>query len=430
MGNTYRGWIPNVTGALSFGTFGEVSHPPLPISANRADRLTRYVICYQTRDKSDVQLPFRQFLGPILFKIQGRIWFLCVGVTSPSKPAGQDYLSGRVFLFNDKSTWHTTVEPMISQSQDYLNAFEFGRTTQTIKEYFDDTYVELQERVAPLSIFNLGFRLHRSGVITIELPENMVRVENAPKFPTGEPEKSFMKHLVTAQAFYFLRDIGHRHQHHDPNTDIIVDIHELPERDDLTWRKLTLFGLYRHIIRYKRKYDAEIFYNALGVLAYARAFREICKRDVDGNEINDDEMPLYLSDDLRMSVEAVHSKAVAERSESARNSEIVRNVLLSVFGLAISLSSVISITEYKIKDPSEFLRFLATMLVQQPVTAGAVLIMTIYAFLIMRGIVDPRRWRITRTAIRLVQPFHKEVTIGVFTTIAILCALVAYYWGT
>jgi hypothetical protein len=62
----------------------------------------------------------------------------------------------------------------------------------------------------------------------------------APTFPAGE-RGGHIEHILTAQLFFFLRDIGHRHQHHDPNTDTVVDLWKDNPNDPFDWNQSVPF---------------------------------------------------------------------------------------------------------------------------------------------------------------------------------------------
>src|SRR6266849_3244457 len=113
MPTIFHGWIPTVSGALSFSTFGDVSHPPRAISANRTDRSNRYLVCYRARDCSDTILPLRSFFGPLFLNLRGKLWFVCVAESRTMPLAGRETLLGRVFIFHDKKIWRKHVEPLV-----------------------------------------------------------------------------------------------------------------------------------------------------------------------------------------------------------------------------------------------------------------------------------------------------------------------------
>lgn len=93
--------------------------------------------------------------------------------------------------------------------------------------------------------FQADFTLLRDGTATLAVDDEMEIAPDAPALPDDPDEKRHMKHILAAQLFYFLKDIGHRHKHHKNRTDTIVDVYEIEENNDLDWRLGTLYSLYR-----------------------------------------------------------------------------------------------------------------------------------------------------------------------------------------
>ncbi|MDF1794748.1 MAG: hypothetical protein P1U88_22760, partial [Thalassobaculaceae bacterium] len=105
MTRKFIGWIPNVSGNLSFSAFGNTSYPSRPMFANAADKNTRYMIAWQKRNTADYI-----FNNLIVYSIlsfwQDEIskWdFLLVANTAPRKGDKQAALEGSVYIFIDCS---------------------------------------------------------------------------------------------------------------------------------------------------------------------------------------------------------------------------------------------------------------------------------------------------------------------------------------
>lgn len=213
MRDSFVGWTPTVSGALSFAAYGDVSHPPRSKNANRTDGATRYLIAYRAKDYSDVLLPFRTLLGPLFFGLRGKLWFLCVARSDADGRGDQQLLRGNVFIFHDRTLWRDIIEPRVRTVQVKLRSFRYGVDASSLSNYFEADYASLLAACPGASAFNAAFEVTRTGITTIYLDHPMITAPTAPALPTVEPSRSHITHILTSQIFFFLRDIGHRHQH-------------------------------------------------------------------------------------------------------------------------------------------------------------------------------------------------------------------------
>ena len=82
---------------------------------------------------------------------------------------------------------------------------------------------------------------------------------------------------AAADIFLAVRDLAHKHYHHDAVDAIRSPVTEVTGQGDREWRKRTLEGLMRMCISYRRRDNSGAYRQALGVLAYADAFqRHLC----------------------------------------------------------------------------------------------------------------------------------------------------------
>ncbi len=416
-GAAFKGWIPCVSGALSFSAFGEVSHRPRATTANRTDGLSRYLISYRRKDCSDVLLPFRTVLSPLLLKLRGKLWFVCVG-KAVSVEGTTEALAGMVYLITDDAEWQKA-ERLLHEYQSRLRAFSVPFASHSLSQAFDPSFEELREGLKPLSGFNAEFTVARTGETGLRVSTPMTKSASAPSMPDDPVQKDHIEHVVTAQLFFFLRDIGHRHQHHNPNTDTIVDLYRF-DGDEFTWRSRTLFALYRKIIGYKRIKTEHHFSSSLGVIAYARSFRAVSEAVLDDNAKA--RLPRFFSENVEASIKAIaeNSKRIDERK--ARFTSALAQYALSALALGIAAVGVFQITEVKLSaKPAQFLFFLAELLITQPLTFFGIIC---GVWVGAKAIAGPRdigdQW-LVRKVLRFVQPFPIAVPIAlltIFTTIA------------
>ncbi len=133
---------------------------------------------------------------------------------------------------------------------------------------------------------------------------------------------------TAAQAFSFIRDICHVHQHHAGTTDIIVDVVPASDGED-EWRRETLNTLCKWITQMKRTKDSSAYVSAKGVLAYARAFERLHCDEDDGKEKN----PNYLWSEISDSLDAGLAGAKQEEAKRLKIATVIFNRLLPAVGV-------------------------------------------------------------------------------------------------
>jgi len=266
----FKGWIPTVSGRLSFSLFGATTHPTDATTTNISDRDTRYVISYQQRYLLDAVLSRR--LASLIFGLTGEFSAVCIGKASNNPAVPSEHMEGFLFLFRKK--WKDA-HGLIEAERLYLQGQQ-PVATGKLESIYEHRFGDLALALLTKSIFAARFRLDRDGEATLEIPDLNSLSDDAPSFPNSEKEHYL--HLVSSQLFFFLKDIAHHHQHHDPHTDTLVDLHQFDEGDDYYWRCETLRGLYRKILEFKRLRSESVCRSARGVLVYARSFKSLSEK--------------------------------------------------------------------------------------------------------------------------------------------------------
>ena len=185
--------------------------------------------------------------------------------TRATKADNQGALSGRVFIV-DQVRWERSIEPELNRTLPDLSAYVYQAGVRSIAEHYDHRLATLDSVCSENCAFQGNFSVQRNGVIDIYIDEDVKTADDAPRLPNDPLSRQHVRHILAAQLFSFIRDIGHQHQHHSPRTDTIVDLHEIQNEDDLMWRRHTLYGIYRRIISYKRRSDIERQIMSLGLL--------------------------------------------------------------------------------------------------------------------------------------------------------------------
>lgn len=423
----YFGWVPTVTGRLSFSHFGSCEdHNTRHV--NRADDRRRYLLVYQTRNASDVLLPFRRHLSERLLGIKGDLQFVCLAVTQDEPGDAQARLDGHIYIIDRTGEWRDQVREPMRSARSKLRDYSFSTETPSIELHFENNFSDALELCSQNCLFQGRFSLKRNGIVTISVDHDMQTASSAPKMPENGSKARHVRHILAAQLFYFLRDVGHRHRHHAAGTDTIVDLHEADETDDVSWRRRTLYNIYRRIISNKRTNNVEAHFRSLGLLAYAKAFKHICDEELEG----DDELPVFYDDALEESVRA--SELDMESKSRTREQQIgnARNYILSAFGFLFTTIGLLELASPEATsdfEPDWILVFIAQFVVEQPIvlfliTAAAIYILGKWDLRLASGVLIRR----LRDLQNFLSPTHKYFAVSIFIGVGLIFTTVPILW--
>jgi hypothetical protein len=409
MKRIFKGWIPTVSGQLSFGAFGHDSSRHEAVRTNVADDSDRYVICYQMRNLSDAPIPI---LAP---DIDGRLWFLCLAQSETFDGRPKERLVGQLLIFDQHKNFKNCLESVVNSARERLDSFS-PSNGQTLREHYEQYFETVKNEVRAYCSCCIEFTLLRSGTCTLTFDDSAKVVTGAP----GGATDAGMVHPIVSQAFFFLRDVGHAHQHHSPSTDTILDVYPVKDdTDDLVWRAKTLYALYRKIISYKRQPESELFYSSLGILSYAESFRINSERELKSEDR--EKLPKYNGDQMRGSIQAIQaaqSKLLADRQ---RRMDIIRTTMFSVIGMILALVSAIRLTDFKVDgDPSWILRAAADLIVVKTGESLAFGVLLLFLVLLTSG-----HWRVEFSMIvTKIVPLLQKAPKWAAIMVAIIFALV------
>jgi hypothetical protein len=342
-------------------------------------------------------------LGEKLLKLRGRMHFICIAETADLLGDRQGLLQGKIFIIASKRRWKRFVAPRLRTDFDHFDDYIFDVHAPPIEVTYRDRVNALFDFCSDHSAFNAAFCLRRNGVIDITVQDELRVANDAPEFPSNNTELKHQRLLLAAQLYFFLRDIGHRHQHHNPRTDTIVDLHELENDDDFTWRLATLYSIYRRIITYKRGTVIDEQVSSLGLLAYAKAFKRVCE------EAHFKRLPAFYDDALKESIQATEARSRFQRQSVSDFFTAVRTVTFAVLGFVLSLvglaklgtttitpnPSVISLAKYVAENPLVFLLI--------SIALGVVWVS------LERRLLKVERWRVMRAFQTIGQPFSRWI---------------------
>ena len=236
---SFVGWVPNVSGHLSFGLIcadGQLD------AFNRRHPITgeRAVAIHRKRSAQDFPLPGR-LVG--LFRRSATLDYVVVGRTAVANtPHWQNdqieekieengVLIGSVLVVprdSDKAT--KSIRGKFLQSIDTAIA-----EAQTVEhDKVSDTFASLPENILDYATkaqnqilcHIVNFALFRTGELRVwfDLSEFLGRDVSAKK--ANDSELFAAEHLPS-QIYYCLKDLTHRHYHHDPETDQLIDLHRV-----------------------------------------------------------------------------------------------------------------------------------------------------------------------------------------------------------
>ena len=398
----FVGWVPTSLGRLSFRLAGLSHHPTRAVRANVSDQSSRYLICYQRRPRLDSALPLRRLLAPLLVSLESDLWFACVARCSNRANDPESPLEGRLYIFARKLLWRRHAELLVREAQANLRTYETLFAHTGLDTYFSARHETLLRRVAEESTAYVDFSLSRQGVARLSLPKDRGFCYHPIDWPENENERRQIERLMSSQLFFFLKDIIHTHQHHDPDLDTITDLHE----DDGTseWRYRTLQSLYLKLIDMRRTRRTDLSFSSLGILSYARAFRiQADKEDKDnvtGTIFSIDDTP------LEESIRAAHENAMLAEQKRTTQQERIQSIAFSIVGTLIAGAGLLQLTGYKVptENVAPPLKALADWVIWKPdVVFGAVACAVLYP-LTVPHLIKRMYW-----AARLVQTLPKAI---------------------
>jgi hypothetical protein len=245
------GWIPNVNGRLSYSLIGTTDHPG---PSERKD-YGEYLTVQQNRNSSDA------IWRPLILRGTVRCYLLL------KKDQG------------DKLTGYAAVVPRSGMiADDFHRWFSTLISRQETDSAWLNFVVHLDKRIDSSSLF-IG-RSVRAFAITIERDG---LVELCPKGDWQKKECAPGELTVAQsaqQAFNFVKEISHSHQHHSSSSDQLTRAHSGGLCDAIQEIQKDLM---RASLLQRRQGSRRSLGVSAGILSYAKAFREVAKNRCAGN---------------------------------------------------------------------------------------------------------------------------------------------------
>ncbi len=375
----FVGWVPTVTGRLSFSRIGDADLGDRTICNNTATvDGDGFLFGSHTRTSHDGPLP------AIVMRLLGRVpdvhYLVSLRVAEAVLPVQalksqaedptkapvnmeadrEGALSGEIVFFSKGKALPSTIKERLTALRRIAREGRAPSCNQANRrqkhvqgeKLISEIWADLRDRFAKRQKLpgfgRLKIRLLRTGQCEVQVDEKdlftTAAVKTAQTIAHQEgtldtSTESFQSAAAAAarQSFFFVRDLAHRHYHHHVNSDLLTTTYLWSLESDEHWRRETQYGLVRLAISERRRDTAETFKQTLGIIAYAEAFqRHLCGwlSQFDGPPVRS---PLAFSYDfaaLRSSIDA--SLKVREQKDGQR-----RQSLLFVFAFVVTCLGLI-----------------------------------------------------------------------------------------
>ncbi len=352
----FAGWVPNVSGHLSFSLIGIKQSLSKVTKYNQGDETghSRLVIVHQKRPVRDFPIN-----GEIVqfFRPRAAVDFLLIGHTTSantphlldgrlsSTPDSQGALVGWIFA--------VPAEEREIPNRERMNFLTQVKEKIAAKDYYDNDLANQilslvrNAHISGVAVLGTRFALFRTGETRIwfEMKEFVGRECHPQAIPPNSSETKLAESLPH-HCFYFLKDITHRHYHHDRNSDQLVQLSNLVKplgtgdhRElDLGWRRATLWGLSRVSLQYRQQNRISGYKQALGVLAYADMFQSSLAGHYRPENVSElcsphGELAVYDFRHIKDSIQAMESVATWKLTGRVQFMATLFGIMLSCFAL-------------------------------------------------------------------------------------------------
>lgn len=401
---TYISWVPTVGGRLSYSIIGNSSHPSVAETANVADDKKRRLLCLQHRNLTDSAIPFfKNFFVKLFFDLSSDfVFFLDAACSNTFED--ENSLIGTLYLFADDVEQDINGKVLcIREAISKLNSYD-NNAPLDVDNFYEDISARYLNNIDAFCINKAKFKLNRDGIIEIDI----------------DAEKN-IEHIICAQFYFFIKDISHKHQHHHPKTDTILDIYR---KDNVYWPDEILRSLYKKVLDFKRSRNQWVCSSALGVLCYIKEFKKICKRNsIEITVLRDDE---NLSDSIKIAQDDL--RHISSQKVGLRNA--ILTSLLAILGVMLMLSSLGTLIRpvIEISSSETIIKTIAEWIINS--TFNTLIVVTLcsgfISILIYKDYVFGRsNW--FKDVTRIFQCFKSQIISGfLMIAFAILIAFIVY----
>ena len=326
----------------------------------------------------------------------------------------QEILKGSIFLFHDKNMWNS-VKNERDEITNNMEDYKFEITSAVINQFLADCREKLRKK----SSYNIDFSLNRKGeFFCYWIKDRNIVSQNSPSIDIESiieknkiltPEKAYIlgRHSIACQMFYFIKDIIHKHQHHDPSTDTLIDLHSMiddsicpavsedcidhfiknvassrhgtnfseikdcpyknidclsyVERRNKEWKRKTIYMLYRSSHKYLYNNKGNNLFSSIGIFNYIKSLKEISPNINDLVVFNDTQFEKFLENKKNEFLSTIQEKNnIKNRSLSLRISFIgifISYLILLTGNKVINSLSIVGILKEITEFSNEYIKY-------------------------------------------------------------------------
>jgi hypothetical protein len=412
MDHNFKGWVPTVTGRLSFSL---IRGNEEGYNCNLNTNINRFVIGTSKRYLSDSVLP--KFIIRHLLNHEPDYWFVCLASSGNDPANSSDSLEGKIFIFDNKLRWQQ-INAFIKNKVDLLEK----SSDDDLNTIFNRIVTESDEHLLNQSLSACDFVLKRNGITELRISQDILEKTSpeAPKISVNS--KGELENIKNrcAQMFFFLKDLTHIHQHHASSMDTLVTVYPVIDNKDCRWKSETLRVLQRKILEYKRLISRDsnggvhsIRDSALGTLSYMKSFIQICD-----DEDNKKPEPLWNIEFLESSILAAQESQKNKLQAQIRAVEVSQNwflgllsLIFSFVGIGALIGTFTKIEEIKKIDAHWIYTDIISFVLEKPIAVLTLLIFCVVFIYIKVNFVNIKRNYTIRNFIRALQVFKQKNSV-------------------
>lgn len=307
----FKGWIPVISGNLSFGQIGKTSicnkykYSTINIVNHSLPNQSQTISVFGNRDLNDSIIPTKQRLEWRAVETMHPFGFIAYAVDNPNTDFLQrDSLTGIVYIAIDKR--------------------KNAENEALVKEHFNNP-----EKIKGIIFSNIINDNTNYGIkAEVEIFRNGTCIIQTEGYENSSEFLDLVK-----QLHYFLKDICHNHYHHDPKTDSKTTVYLSENKNCKKWAYNTIYSLQRSIVTARHFKSEETLQRALGISAYASTFQNLILKNEKGNF--DDNFKGFNFEELNKSISILLEQVKSDKSK--KNSYILFAVTNFIAVLAISI---------------------------------------------------------------------------------------------
>lgn len=350
-------------------------------------------IFVQTRYLLDATLP----LNPLPPKTFDWIWSKLKGISGQWEFIAEfDENTPRVESVVKDNIGHIDGSIYVFKGFHNKSVSELGKSCMHSERSFEK---DLSQPIAKLNqirndaTLSVNFRLYRSGEVHIECSEFLIEKISQ----TGDFD------AIISQAFYFLRDLCHNHQHHDPKNDTIVYLYaDNWNYKDNNWEDAIYYSIYRKIIRFKRKKSESSLKHARGLIAYAESFKL--------SRNSSKKLKEYNISEIRESIESASEAVKLENQRSIYRATTMQTFIVALATLIIAVIGIANIhDEEKDIEISPIIDSFSKFLVESPIHFIIIVFLLYFTFAVKNKTIELMNFRSVRNLARTLQHLNYDV---------------------